>query len=78
MRNHCTATPDYIAEPINHCCLAHDVAYIEQVDKMQADIDFYNCVADVFGIIPAIAIGGIASIGGLWFWYRRTLKNVIR
>jgi len=78
MRNHCTATPDFVAAPINECCLAHDKAYVAQVDKVQADLDFYNCVADAIGVIPAILIGGIASIGGVYFWYRRKIKNMIR
>jgi len=78
MRNHCTATPDFIAQSINECCLAHDKAYVAQVDKMVADIEFVNCVAGVYGYIPAIAIGSIASIGGVWFWYRRKYKNMVR
>lgn len=77
MRNHCTATPEFIARNINECCLAHDNAYVAQVDKMVADIEFVNCVADIYGILPAVIIGSIASIGGVWFWYRRKLKNMI-
>jgi hypothetical protein len=78
MRNHCTATPDFIAQRINECCLVHDVAYVAQVDKTQADLDFYNCVANSIGIIPAVVIGFIASVGGVYFWYRRKIKNMIR
>lgn len=77
MRNHCTATPDFIAEPINHCCLAHDNAYVAQIDKMIADVEFANCVADIYGWIPAIVFGSIASVGGIYYWYRRKLKNMI-
>jgi hypothetical protein len=78
MRNHCTATPDFIAQSINECCLAHDVAYVAQVDKLVADVEFANCVADIYGIIPAIFIGFVASVGGVYFWYRRKLKNMVR
>jgi len=77
-RNHCTATPEIIAEQINHCCLKHDEAYVAQVDKIKADIDFYNCVADAIGIIAAIIIAGAAAVGGIWFWYRRKFKNMLR
>jgi hypothetical protein len=78
MRNYCTATPDFIAANINHCCLAHDTAYVVQLDKVQADLEFYHCIAGIYGILPAAIIGGIASIGGCYFWYRRKWKNKVK
>lgn len=78
MRNYCTATPYIIAADINHCCLEHDTAYLEQVDKVQADLNFYECVAAIYGVLPALIIGGLASIGGILFWYRRKLRFLWR
>lgn len=76
MRNHCTTTPDFIAESINHCCLTHDNDYVAQViSKTEADTRFYNCLLDTIDPISATIIYVCASIGGVWFWYRRKLKR---
>ena len=74
-RNYCTGLPDIFASAINHCCKAHDDAYVLHIDKIQADLDFYSCVELATNPIWAIVLTVIACIGGYYYWYRRSLKK---
>lgn len=77
MRNHCTATPDFVAKPINHCCLTHDTDYVAQtISKTEADLKFYNCLLESVDVVSATFIFIIASIGGIYYWYKRKLRRM--
>lgn len=74
-RDYCTGI-DWSA--INKCCYDHDVAYVEQQSKWDADVAFAQCVADNAGIVAAIVLFPIVLLGGYWFTFRRKLKKVVR
>ena len=79
-RNHCTALPNHwkLTQKINKHCLQHDIDYVEQVKpKWLADYDFYKGLRQDCYFITAFIIASLASIGGIWFWYRRKFKNML-
>ena len=52
------------------CCDAHDLAYYQQADKWEADVQLALCVADAGApIIGIIMFVGVSLFG--WIWYRR-------
>lgn len=59
------------------CCDAHDWAYAQGVDKIQADLALAQCVAGTgHGVMALVMLLGVSIFGGIWYAAaRRRRKN---
>jgi len=62
--NNCTLFPDSIGDwSWSHCCKAHDIAYELQVDKSQADVELYKCIAESGDTTIAVVMASVVFAG---------------
>lgn len=61
-----------------HCCDAHDLAYYELADKLEADFELAVCVALAGGPIVGPVMGALMLAGVLvfgWIWYEKAKRQ---
>ena len=71
--DHCTFWPDRWGDyDWSLCCAAHDLAYLNGIERLEADLTLVACVAQNAPIWMAALIGaGVLTFGWLFYSPRR-------
>ncbi len=63
----CTGFPDMAHRA---CCVVHDIAYIEGMPRLDADLQLYTCVTSASGLLIALIMFiGVRLFG--WAFYNK-------